>query len=851
LAELLVKFGAPAVQALIPLLDSPDKRTAGSAAHALSKFGVAARPAIGALGRSLLRGNGWASFALSNTKDDVAIPPLVAGALAGEQTAAPALIRMGPAGQRAAAKMVAQNTHVAAISQEFMTGVRFERGDRSALVAPLTVVVKDAKVAFENRILACEALGALGKTAVDALPVLRTAAKSKDHALAEAATTALTSIGDPKRVPALLAQLKTASNLQQAIATARELSTLGAGGREATPLVIERARDASWDEQVELVDVLASFGDARAVPYLVGELKSPSWRVTMAAVRGLGRIGSAARSALPALEETERKHWLPRIRQYAGEARTAIAKDGAKSRGDYVASDRIVVGPEVPAGPPGARGSVVTQSISGGSNPQAAWSEWSARRPSDETCRGPKAGHKDAKDRWKDGSDLAADLPANLAHLARNQRGYFVTYPVDGGLLVGTSRGEWGGEVIWVKDGQEETVTEGNVFAIVSRPWGLVLLQGLAHMMTDYGRASILIHGVDGKWTARPFLELPAQPYAVRELPDGGLGIATGYGTLTLDATGAVQGYECAPVKKNANGEDADLPPAKKISLKAYEVPTVGAHPAGIAVGPDRALWFTEIGAHKIGRITTAGVFTEYPVPTPNSVPTDIVAGPDGALWFTEQRAQKIGRITTAGVVTEYPLPPSRRGSPFLIIVGPDKALWFSTHEGIGRVTTTGTVTMHAVPEPNFGASALAPGPDGAIWSVVPGNGSDRILRLTMAGVFTERPAPKIFGPVMGALFASDGALWFTIDGAVVRATTSGALTTFPTPGVRANRMALGPDGALWVSGLSGGVGRMTLKGEFTRFDVAAQFPGKPVAGPDGAIWLTDSLSNRILRLTP
>jgi streptogramin lyase len=184
-------------------------------------------------------------------------------------------------------------------------------------------------------------------------------------------------------------------------------------------------------------------------------------------------------------------------------------------------------------------------------------------------------------------------------------------------------------------------------------------------------------------------------------------------------------------------------------------------------------------------------------------------------------------------------------------VVGPDKALWFSTHESIGRVTTAGTIALHAVPEPNFGASALASGPDGAIWSVVQGNGSDRILRLTTAGVFSERPAPKIFGPVLGVLFASDGALWFTIDGAVARASNSGVLSTFPTPGVRASTIAAGPDGALWVGGLSGGIGRMTLKGQFTRFEVPTSSPSRIVAGPDGALWLADSLSNQIIRLEP
>ena len=121
--------------------------------------------------------------------------------------------------------------------------------------------------------------------------------------------------------------------------------------------------------------------------------------------------------------------------------------------------------------------------------------------------------------------------------------------------------------------------------------------------------------------------------------------------------------------------------------------------PFGIAAGPDGALWFTEVSATAIGRITLAGDVTEFLVPTGNcasssasrpgrtarcgspkgrqqdrahhhrgehhgirrphvhSGPSGITAGPDGALWFTEPDGNKIGRITTAGVVTEFTVP--------------------------------------------------------------------------------------------------------------------------------------------------------------------------------------------------
>src|SRR5712671_3088073 len=98
--------------------------------------------------------------------------------------------------------------------------------------------------------------------------------------------------------------------------------------------------------------------------------------------------------------------------------------------------------------------------------------------------------------------------------------------------------------------------------------------------------------------------------------------------------------------------------PAPAQTFNEFPVPTANSQPAGITAGPDGALWFIELLANKIGRITTAGVITEFTIPTANSGASIITTGPDGALWFTERSANKIGRITTAGVVTnEFPIP--------------------------------------------------------------------------------------------------------------------------------------------------------------------------------------------------
>lgn len=51
---------------------------------------------------------------------------------------------------------------------------------------------------------------------------------------------------------------------------------------------------------------------------------------------------------------------------------------------------------------------------------------------------------------------------------------------------------------------------------------------------------------------------------------------------------------------------------------------------------------FTEIFESKIGRITTTGVITEYPLSLAYE-PNGITVGPDGAVWFTEIDGNNVG----------------------------------------------------------------------------------------------------------------------------------------------------------------------------------------------------------------
>jgi uncharacterized repeat protein (TIGR01451 family) len=287
-----------------------------------------------------------------------------------------------------------------------------------------------------------------------------------------------------------------------------------------------------------------------------------------------------------------------------------------------------------------------------------------------------------------------------------------------------------------------------------------------------------------------------------------------------------------------------------------FPVLTRGGLPVGITSGPDGALWFTEQGGNKIGRITTAGLITEFTVPTANSNPVGIATGSDGNLWFTELTGDQIGRITTAGVITEFAVP-STGSLPSLIAAGPDGNLWFTEFTGnnIGKITTAGVVTEFPIPTPSSGAELITAGPDGALWFTE--QNGNKIGRITTAGVITEFSSPTAGSRPFGIITGPDGALWFTeLNGNQIgRITTAGAITEFPIPTSNSDPVgiATGSDGNLWFTEQNGNkIGRITTAGVVTEFPIptAGSQPQIITSGPDGALWFAEFSGNQIGRIT-
>ena len=77
-------------------------------------------------------------------------------------------------------------------------------------------------------------------------------------------------------------------------------------------------------------------------------------------------------------------------------------------------------------------------------------------------------------------------------------------------------------------------------------------------------------------------------------------------------------------------------------STKPFEL-SVDVLPERLTAGPDDAIWFTDPAGNRIGRLDLTGAQAYVPLRTENSGPAGITLGRDGNLWFTDMPPTKSG----------------------------------------------------------------------------------------------------------------------------------------------------------------------------------------------------------------
>jgi virginiamycin B lyase len=313
--------------------------------------------------------------------------------------------------------------------------------------------------------------------------------------------------------------------------------------------------------------------------------------------------------------------------------------------------------------------------------------------------------------------------------------------------------------------------------------------------------------------------------------------------------------------------------PASGAAVDEFPV-SPGSCPGGITAGPDGALWFSEEGTSRIGRMTASGVFAgEVTIPNsvgslvpcadPSFVPAldQIAVGLDNRLYFTEPRDDQVGSIdpfNPGAAPVEYGttngLTPGAR--PEGITRGPDGRIWF-TEAGLGKIGRLDPSAVPAITEyPNValggGPSDITTGPDNALWFTEAVAGS--IRRITTDGA-VGNPTPVTAGSGPSGITSGPGGLWFTESNtnSIGRITTTGVVNEFPGAGAGPSAIAVGRDGALWFTESEAhSIGRITSSGAITNH-FATPTPGSEPSdvtpGPDGALWFTERAADKVGRI--
>lgn len=184
--------------------------------------------------------------------------------------------------------------------------------------------------------------------------------------------------------------------------------------------------------------------------------------------------------------------------------------------------------------------------------------------------------------------------------------------------------------------------------------------------------------------------------------------------------------YETAQVGRITTGGS---PSVAVFDVPDLESPKI-AEPAGIALGPDGNMWFTDRGSDEIGSVVPLlATIDEYGIPTNSSrVAQDDVVLPNGTMVFAESGVGKFAYVQISSLqlgqlnpVTEIAPAGAKPGDLHYVTVSTDGNVWFTelASDKIGRINMSAdpiTIDLFPVPTKNATPEGIAMGPDGAVW---------------------------------------------------------------------------------------------------------------------------------------
>jgi virginiamycin B lyase len=206
------------------------------------------------------------------------------------------------------------------------------------------------------------------------------------------------------------------------------------------------------------------------------------------------------------------------------------------------------------------------------------------------------------------------------------------------------------------------------------------------------------------------------------------------------------------------------IPGPMRVSIKEWNVPTLGSRPHDPEPGPDGSIWWTGMFANVLGRFNPkTGEFREYPAKTPASGPHGLALDKDGNLWFTANSKGYIGKLDPkTGDVVEYKLPDDVR-DPHTPLFAPSGMLFFTAQNAnyIGRLNPkTGEIKVAKTPTEHANPYGMVVNSKGIPF--VCDFGTNKIIRIdpeTLA--IQEFPLPNADSRPRRIAISPDDIIWY------------------------------------------------------------------------------------------
>jgi virginiamycin B lyase len=140
-----------------------------------------------------------------------------------------------------------------------------------------------------------------------------------------------------------------------------------------------------------------------------------------------------------------------------------------------------------------------------------------------------------------------------------------------------------------------------------------------------------------------------------------------------------------------------------QVSIKMWNVPTLGSRPHDPVATKDGAIWWTGQLSNKLGRVDIkTGAIREYTLKSPHTGPHGLREDKDGNIWFTGNHAALIGKLDPrTGLVTEYRIPDPKVKDPHSLEIAQDGTVFFTAQQSnvAGRLEPkTGDIKLVPMP---------------------------------------------------------------------------------------------------------------------------------------------------------